>query len=542
MPLAIKCPECDATLKVADDKSGKKIHCPKCAAVIPVRPSKMSSGTFSKVESKRRPSRDDDEEEARPRRSARRDDFDDDDDDDFPAGRRKKNEPASKLPLILICSVGFLLLIGLGVGAFFLFGGSDDNKQQQQVQNPGGDKGDNKKAGNDNKKAGDDNKKAGDDNKNPVPGTVQQPAVKIPLDTGSINSLFGVWSSGRKANQVVAGISLGETMLRLDRFDAGSGKLLDSTKTGTDLFASVRDLSIDGRYFLANHRNGTTLSIWALPQETPIVNQWWVVPADAPVTPAEHQIPAAHLLEGDRLVTIDGAGQVDLWSFSPSGGEPKKITRYTPPQSVSFTYRRSAVSADRKRLAVFNGKDGFFILDTADLKLQGQVKSAEDELRQVQGLTQAMQAVAFSPDGSQLAALFTQQKFLGRKKTLINLTYLVRWDLNTKERLARVADPTKLGKNATAAIGWWGKDYCWVTDQGGKRGSGLVAWNDPKKALALTPKGQVDSGFPGTPDGRYWYAIVGPQNTPILNALDNPGAGLQGATPGMKVGLDGIMK
>ena len=36
MPMSVKCPECEASYKVADEAVGKAIKCKKCGAKVPV--------------------------------------------------------------------------------------------------------------------------------------------------------------------------------------------------------------------------------------------------------------------------------------------------------------------------------------------------------------------------------------------------------------------------------------------------------------------------------------------------------------------------
>src|SRR2546423_8551897 len=94
--------ECDTALKVADEKAGGKINCPRCknGVKVPARASRKAAG--------------EDEKETRVRAgkagaaARRRDDDYDDDGDDLPPARKKKS------------SAG--LMIGIGVGAFLLVG------------------------------------------------------------------------------------------------------------------------------------------------------------------------------------------------------------------------------------------------------------------------------------------------------------------------------------------------------------------------------------------------------------------------------------
>jgi hypothetical protein len=115
MPVQLTCAGCKTTLKVRDDLAGRKVKCPKCAAVLTVpdegqdateiipgpdeavtaapRPAPAKSKPVKKPSAAIKSRRDDpdDEDDDRPRRRpakrSRRDDDDEDDDDDRPRSR-----------------------------------------------------------------------------------------------------------------------------------------------------------------------------------------------------------------------------------------------------------------------------------------------------------------------------------------------------------------------------------------------------------------------------------------------------------------------
>jgi hypothetical protein len=144
------------------------------------------------------------------------------------------------------------------------------------------------------------------------------------------------------------------------------------------------------------------------------VDKWQPQPPRR-VTPSglENMVVAAHLLGGGRLLTVNGMGQVVIWSLPTAAGMlPKQELFYDPPANVAKYPARlglglTALSADRKRLAIFKGNDGYFLLDTDGLKLHGVVKSPEDA-KSVPNTVHFPLAAAFSPDGVQLAALFEE--------------------------------------------------------------------------------------------------------------------------------------
>jgi hypothetical protein len=208
------------------------------------------------------------------------------------------------------------------------------------------------------------------------------------------------------------------------------------------------------------------------------------------------------------------------------------------PDRILLRVTQTAISPDRKRLAVFNGSDGFFVLDTDKLQLQCTVKSPEDR-RPGGDNTGSVQGVAFNPDGEQLAALFQRQQTSATGRAFA-LATLVRWDLKTNQRVARFIDPTKIGTSAAARLGWWGPNYCWVTDSSGGGRSVLVSW-DRSTAVTRTAAPPGNLGFPGTPDGRFWF-IAGPVNAPVLKALDAPADGLAAAAQPLQLTAEGLLR
>ena len=81
MPISLNCPQCQGKLRVADNLAGKKIKCPKCAALLPVatpqegaiaverQPKNERSAADMPLDDDRED--DDDDEPIRPRKIAR---------------------------------------------------------------------------------------------------------------------------------------------------------------------------------------------------------------------------------------------------------------------------------------------------------------------------------------------------------------------------------------------------------------------------------------------------------------------------------------
>jgi len=149
MPYVVTCPACATRLKTpAVVPAGKAVTCPQCKhaftttevspeladSVVPRPPVPPPVPRRSKQDDL--PAAefvDDEDEDDRPRAKRRRDDEDEEDDrprakrrrdeDDEPAPRRKAKK--KKSPLVLILAIGlplvFLLLVGAGIGAYFMF-------------------------------------------------------------------------------------------------------------------------------------------------------------------------------------------------------------------------------------------------------------------------------------------------------------------------------------------------------------------------------------------------------------------------------------
>src|SRR5262245_48603218 len=156
-----RCPECNALLKFANPVApGKKVRCTQCQAVFAVagengsdaadeegiqpRP-KVGAAGRSEESARRQPRRwDDDDEEDRPRQRRPRDEEDgdrprerssrweDEDEADDRPRRRQKANSGQGLMIGLIAG-GALLVIGLGVGAFFLFSKGSSTKEAEWI-------------------------------------------------------------------------------------------------------------------------------------------------------------------------------------------------------------------------------------------------------------------------------------------------------------------------------------------------------------------------------------------------------------------------
>jgi hypothetical protein len=153
MPISVVC-ECGAKLNAPDTSAGKRVKCPKCAAVLTVpapeddfemvddepappkkRPARVADDDEDDRPVKRRASRDDDDEDEddRPvKRRSRRDEEEDEEEDDRPRPKKKKKgkkaAAKSNLPLILGIGGGVLMLALVGVILAVVFLSKDDKQ------------------------------------------------------------------------------------------------------------------------------------------------------------------------------------------------------------------------------------------------------------------------------------------------------------------------------------------------------------------------------------------------------------------------------
>jgi hypothetical protein len=389
--------------------------------------------------------------------------------------------------------------------------------------------------------------------KPPAPkGELVQPAGQaIELGVGPLQVFFVLFPEAQK-NQAVVVLKpeLTKPEVRLDRFDLTTGAKVDGMVV-SDYGTSVRDVSPDCRYYVQNHA-GTPYSIHAWPDPAAVVNKWLPQPAAPDPQSVGQTVVAAYMLDGGKLLTVNGAGQVVRWAVpAAAGGQPTREAFYLPPPAVAnyargLGYGLTAISPDRKRLAVYNGSDGFFVLDIDTLKLAAQLRSPEDA-RPTEGANFVVLGVAFSPDGNHLAGLFHQQRLPGMRPPKKNPVpgaapagpTLIRWDVQEQRVTARVTDPSRNAGGAGARIGWWGTDYCWVSYP--SRGANLFSWEKQNVALRdeLRPGSRV---FFGSPDGKCWFMVNGPDNKAVLKSVDLPADALKAADQPLALRADGIVR
>jgi hypothetical protein len=125
----VRCPECDARVKVSASAGRRSVRCPECGASVPLRGKDDDDDEDDRParSSKRRRDDDDDEDEDRPRARRRRlddEDDDEDDEDDRPRRRkkRKRREAEGDGPWAIAAGAAGLGFVLTFAGALLIMG------------------------------------------------------------------------------------------------------------------------------------------------------------------------------------------------------------------------------------------------------------------------------------------------------------------------------------------------------------------------------------------------------------------------------------
>ena len=593
MPIQATCPGCRATLQVGDAARGKQVRCGSCKTVFVAGATAVNGNNPSPkpASSAVKPAASAVNPAAKPKNVASNVPRPKtappvllEEDDDRPKEKKKKK---SILPACLIgCGALFLLCGGGGsIGGYFAYqkfvqlkADATESLDQFQAEIDKAAAEQKRKQEEDQKRLKDQFKPKPPDNnwppdrkpkvvlnppvqppdqpKPPVPPPdkpnppqprpkseiVQSVALNIPLAAKPFD-VQGVQWTGMDGKQAVSVIRANKS-LRLDQYDLTNGRKLGRMLIPQDAFTSIRDFTPDGNYYLCNQA-GTAFSIWAMPNPKPIVSRWLPPPVKNEPSGVSSTVVAAYLLNGPRVLTVNGAGQVAVWSIPKVADEkPAQELSFIPPRSVArypagLGYGYTALNSDRTRLAVFDGKDGFFMLNTTTLQLEGSVKSPEDG-KEIANAINGMLGVAFNPDGKHLAAVFHQQ-LIGRASKGRKPSYpqIVRWDVQTRQRTARFADPSKGAGGAGSRVGWWGNDFFWVAYI--NRSGTLISW-DKQSVVLYARLLRSEKVLFGNSDGKCWFIGTGPDGGAVLKGIDLPAAALlQGDQP-MRLTTDGIVR
>jgi predicted Zn finger-like uncharacterized protein len=370
---------------------------------------------------------------------------------------------------------------------------------------------------------------------------VQAVSLSIPLDAPP-HAVFGVLWTGASSKQTLV-VRIANGQMGIARYDWTNGRKLGSVETPMQsLITSIRDVSPDGNYYLCNYAS-RFLSLRNLRDGKQIMEKWQPPPIKREAGGlTRNNLVAAYLLnDGQRLLTVNGSGQVAAWSVPKSTSDkPVLQESYVPAETARYASNLAdkvvALSPDRTRLALFNGRDGFVLLDTATLKLQGVLTSPEDALPTGPSVG-GLYGVAFSPDGNHLAAVIHAQPF--RPGAMDNHPQLIRWDVKTQKRTARFDAPAQGPADPGARLGWWGNDYVWLAAT--LQPAVLVSW--AKQRVVLRTALRIDEKIClGNSDGKCWFVVAGPDSNAVLKSIDLPAAALVQADQPLELTKEGIVR
>jgi predicted Zn finger-like uncharacterized protein len=133
MPFTTACPNCSARLQVPDNLAGKRVRCKKCSEpfLVEAPAEDDEAETPAPAKARSRP-QDDDERPSKRSRPADDEGEADEEEEDRPARKKKKKKkPQGVPPLVIGLVLGGVILVGGGIGAFFLL--KDDKKPDSEL-------------------------------------------------------------------------------------------------------------------------------------------------------------------------------------------------------------------------------------------------------------------------------------------------------------------------------------------------------------------------------------------------------------------------
>jgi hypothetical protein len=340
---------------------------------------------------------------------------------------------------------------------------------------------------------------------------VQPVARRIGLDCED-REVKEVLFSDEATHQAVVVRRKGDRSLRMDRYDLAAEKRLGGFDVNADgLLTRPLSFSPRGTRFAYEDKQHVVIVSTESGQEAvrwrPYAEKQFLAAGE---NPSEQYLARFDFLGEDRVLTINGAGGLDLWTVP----ELKPVYHVPGQRERRFLDQHSGLglSPDRKALAVFNG-EGFDLRDTADGRLLQKTAHVAkfNTVRSAWG-------VAFSADGRSIAAVLT----VGKGGFAVEQT-LVRWDALTGQHLSDVPLP-QLFDGAICTIAWWGSNYVLVHASMGNVGR-VVSWRTGQIVRRVEAGYWLRSGrvAPASPDGRLWYtAGSDDSSTALLTTVDPP--------------------
>lgn len=493
MPITMHCPGCETRFEFASDLEGKRIKCKTCGDVFRVeRPVRRP-----RDDEDDRPSRRRDEEDDRPSGRYRRPA--DDSDDELPRRRDDRDdEPRKKAsPMILLGSIaGAVVLVTACVVAAVLL---SRGKKKIDAVDPG--------------------------------DVVFTPAKSCPLEVAEKDADVLVLPDGGNLFGVVRGQGTGfKKSWVFDPYDLAAGRRVGRLDLKGVEEPKAFTLSPDGKYLLVSESRGLgwgadhKLTLWSLADGRNLTPDKW-----APFTRADgsrEDLYRVEFVASDFVVAVGNHRSVyrykvpsfEVTADRVSGGDDELGRTFGPvPDHVHRLQYQVAFSADRKRLAVWNG-NGFTILDARGGGEPFATPGVQQTARELWGGQRAGEnlrggGVAFSPDGKALAAVVNSD--FGRRRHVLFI-----WELKGES-----ADPLSAFDipdnqfNDSTSLHWWGNRFL-VT--GGSRVEGMLI--DARTGLGRRQlMGPEFNRYGFGRDGRLWYAAgPGRLDPATMYVVDGP--------------------
>jgi len=301
--------------------------------------------------------------------------------------------------------------------------------------------------------------------------------------------------------------------LWVDRYDLAAGKRLSSFNVNAWAAALRMSLSPSGTRFAYEDNRGDVVIVSA--QDGRVAARWrpyvpnrFAAPGDLPF---EHALARIEFVTEDRLLTVNQAGGMDLWTVP--GLQPVYHVAGKPGREFSDPRVGLGLSLERKTLAVFN-QDGFELRDTMTGALQREtVRPAKFNTVDSAG------GVAFSPNGKTVVAMLTIRR--GGKETDV---VLAGWEVATGRFISDIAVEKGQIIQFRSQLIWWGPNH--VVARAGSPKEGLaVSWPGGQQVRQLEAGYRQKNGLiaPNSPDGRLWFVAGTEDSTAaFLTTVDMP--------------------
>jgi hypothetical protein len=225
--------------------------------------------------------------------------------------------------------------------------------------------------------------------------------------------------------------------------------------------------------------------------------------------PFEHLLARFDLIAENRLLTINQAGGMDVWTVPEL--QPVYHVPGKPARQLADPHQSLGLSHDRKTLAIVN-RDGFELRNTATGALLRETERPA-RFNAVFGTG----GVAFSADGKTLVAVVTVHQ------RNIPTPVLASWDVATG-RCVSDAEMPERDIAVRSELLWWGPKYVVIRGASAKEGAALE-WPSGAQVRQLEAGYWQKNGLiaPNSPDGRLWFVAGTDDSTKaFLATVDVP--------------------